>query len=106
MRRAAACLVLLTACNSTIRATDYASDCDADLQCVRISVGDICSCDCNLAAINDRDYDKYLTDLQRIGAGSCHNTCTTPDGAPTSCGIGIGARCQGGQCETYDAGTD
>jgi hypothetical protein len=111
MRRAVLWLALAGAgCNSTIRAQDYSSDCDADLQCVRISVGDVCSCDCNLAAINDRDYDKYLYDLQRIGAGSCHTTCTEPDGAPSTCGLGIGARCSAsGQCETYqlpDAGAD
>lgn len=112
MSRAAALLLALAGagCSTTIRAQDYAADCDADLQCVRISVGDVCSCDCNLAAINDRDYDKYLSDLQRIGAGSCHTSCVQADGAPSTCGLGVGARCgAAGQCETYlvpDAGSD
>ena len=93
-------------CNSTIRATDYAADCDADLQCSIISVGDVCSCDCNLAAINARDYDKYLNDLQRIGAGSCHSACSADDGGPLLCGVGIGAQCVAAQCATYDAGLE
>jgi hypothetical protein len=65
-------LVLLlgfaAACSTTINPKNYATDCDADDQCTRIVVGDICSCACDLAAINVRDIDKYYGDLQVIGA--------------------------------------
>ncbi len=97
------------ACGTTIYADHYASDCDADNQCVRISVGDQCSCTCDLAAINARDYDKYVSDLERIGG--CIHTCTSsdPDAAPYSCGEGVAARCSAGVCTTYtlpDASSD
>ncbi len=92
-------LVFLCACGTTIHASDYANDCDADLQCTVIPVGDVCSCTCDLAAINDRDFDKYANDLQRIGA--CRQTCTTDDAGTYACGIGIGARCSAGLCITY-----
>ncbi len=93
-------LLLVTGCSTTIRAQNYSTDCDADTQCVRISVGDVCSCDCNLAAINERDYDNYLSDLQKIGP--CHTVCTTPDGGPLNCGVGVGVQCASGQCQTYN----
>ncbi len=110
--RALATLVLAllaTACGTTIYPDHYAHDCDADNQCVRISVGDQCSCACDLSAINVRDYDNYISDLERIGA--CRNTCgaAQPDAGPYTCGEGIGARCSGGTCTTYslpDAGAD
>ena len=91
---------VLCACGTTIHASDYASDCDADIQCQRIAVGDICSCSCDLAAINIRDFDKYFSDLQRIGA--CRNTCIDGgDDASFTCGEGIGAQCSAGRCTTY-----
>ncbi len=93
-------------CGTTIHATDYASDCDADIQCVRIVVGDICSCTCDLAAINTRDFDKYFADLQRIGA--CRNTCIgdADDAGDYTCGAGIGTQCSAGKCTTYALPTD
>lgn len=87
------------ACGTTIHASDYASDCDADLQCAVIEVGDICSCSCNLAAINDRDFDKYANDVERIGG--CRQTCTTDDAGVFACGATTGARCSSGVCVTY-----
>ena len=93
--------LVLSACGTTIYADHYASDCDADNQCVRISVGDQCACTCDLAAINERDYDNYISDLERIGA--CRNTCggSDPDSS-FACGQGIGARCgAAGKCVTY-----
>jgi hypothetical protein len=99
-------LLLLASCGTTIYADHYASDCDADNQCTRISVGDQCACTCEFAAISDRDYDKYISDLERIGG--CRTTCD-PD-ASASCGLGIAARCSGaGTCVTYeipDAGSE
>jgi len=98
-------LLVVSACGTTINASNYASDCDADSQCVRIVVGDICSCSCDLAAINERDFDKYFSDLQRIGA--CRNTCIDGgDDASFSCGEGIGAQCSAGACTTYTLPAD
>jgi hypothetical protein len=98
------------ACGTTINASSYATDCDADNQCERIVVGDICSCTCQFAAINVRDNDKYVADLERIGA--CRNTCIdgSTNDASFSCGVGIGAQCSAGRCATVvvqlDASTD
>src|SRR5580765_7319888 len=100
-------LVFLSACGTTIYADHYASDCDADNQCVRVLVGDQCACTCDLAAINDRDYEKYISDLEHIGG--CRTTCGANDDAGFSCGQGVGARCgTAGKCVTYqipDAGS-
>jgi hypothetical protein len=109
MKALLALLFATSACGTTIYADHYASDCDADNQCVRISVGDQCACTCSLASINERDYDKYISDLERIGG--CRNTCgsSDPDATPYACGEGIGARCTAGKCVTYaipDAGSD
>lgn len=103
MRLAALALLATSACGTTLHASDYASDCDADSQCVVVTVGDICSCDCQLAAINDRDYDKYVDDIIRTGGCRDPPTC--------SCGDGIGAICAAGTCQTValppsDAGAD
>lgn len=98
-------LVFLSACGTTIYADHYTNDCDADNECVRISVGDQCACSCDLAAINERDYDKYISDLERIGG--CRNTCggSDPD-AGFSCGQGVAARCVTGKCVTYQIPAD
>jgi hypothetical protein len=97
--------ILLASCGTTIYADHYASDCDADNQCVRISVGDQCACSCDLAAINQSDYDKYISDLERIGA--CNSTCSGSDpDAGFSCGQGVGARCSAGKCATYQIPSD
>jgi hypothetical protein len=95
-------VVLSGGCGTTIYADHYTSDCDADNQCVRISVGDQCACTCNLAAINERDYDNYTNDLERIGG--CNNTCSGSDpDAGFACGQGVGARCGStGKCVTYE----
>jgi len=98
-----------SACGTTIYADHYASDCDADNQCVRISVGDQCACSCDLVAINERDFDKYISDLERIGG--CRNTCSGSDpDAGFACGQGIAAKCgSAGKCVTYaipDAGSE
>lgn len=97
--------VFLCACGTTIYADHYASDCDADNQCARVSVGDQCACTCDLAAINERDYDKYIQDLERIGG--CNTTCggSDPD-AGFTCGQGVGARCGAGKCVTYQIPSD
>jgi hypothetical protein len=96
---------LLCACGTTLHASDYASDCDADKQCERVVVGDVCSCACTLTAINIRDNDKYVSDFERIGA--CRTTCIDGgDDASYSCGEGIGAQCSAGRCTTYTLPTD
>lgn len=100
-------LVALCACSTTIKASNYTHDCDADNQCVRIFVGDVCSCTCTLAAINVRDEQKYLNDLENIG--TCENPCTGDGGdAGFQCGVGIGAACSAGTCVNVmvDAGAD
>ena len=67
---------------------------------MRVIVGDICSCSCTLAAINDRDYDKYTTDYMNVGA--CRTTCIDGgDDASFTCGEDIGAQCSAGTCVTY-----
>jgi hypothetical protein len=92
-------------CGTTLNANNYAQDCDADLQCVRVIVGDICGCSCDLAAINERDYNKYYADLQRVGA--CRPTCIDGgDDASFQCGLGIAAQCSAGMCITYALPTD
>ena len=104
--------LLLSACGTTIYADHYANDCDADNQCVRVSVGDQCACSCDLAAINERDYDKYISDLERIGG--CRNTCGSDSDSGFACGQGVGARCGSPEngtrkCATYqlpEAGPD
>ena len=102
----AALLLVVAGCGTTLHAKDYAADCDADSQCTVIVVGDICSCSCDLAAINDRDYDKYVNDVIRVGG--CRDTCTSndPDAAPVICGGGTGAQCSAGRCTTYALPTD
>ena len=105
----AAFLLALGACAPTINASSYSRDCDADSQCTRILVGDLCSCSCTLSAINTRDYDRYLSDVQRVGGFNCHNTCIDGgDDAAYSCGLGIGAGCSAGTCVNVvvDAGAD
>ena len=87
-------LLLLAGCSPTLHAKDYAADCDADLQCAVIVVGDLCSCDCELAAINERDYDKYTNDI--IATGGCRNPPVC------QCGTGIGAQCVASQCQTVE----
>jgi hypothetical protein len=109
MKTLLALLFATSACGTTIYADHYASDCDADNQCVRISVGDQCACTCDLASINERDYDNYITDLERIGG--CRNTCSPnvdggdPDAAPNvtelQCGQGVGSKCSAGKCAIY-----
>lgn len=101
--------LVLAGCGTTLDASNYASDCDADTQCDIVRVGDICSCSCDLAVINARDYDKYVSDLQRIGG--CRNSCVSDDpDASFTCGAGIGPKCSAGRCVTAplpsDAGTD
>jgi hypothetical protein len=98
-------LLLTAGCSTTINAANYAKDCDADTQCTRIVVGDICSCNCDLAAINERDFDKYFADLQRVGA--CRTTCIDgSDDAGFSCGEGMGAQCTAGTCTIYALPSD
>lgn len=103
MTRAIAVVLLAAplACGTTLYAKDYTSDCDADNQCVRVIVGDVCACSCDLAAINIRDDDKYVSDRERIGA--CRSTCgaDNPDAGDFSCGSGIAAQCAAGHCATY-----
>jgi hypothetical protein len=60
-------LALLASCGTTIYADHYASDCDADKQCVRILVGDQCACSCELAAINDALHSGVPADELREG---------------------------------------
>ena len=94
-------VALSSACGTTIYADHYSSDCDADKECVRISVGDQCACSCDLVAINERDYDKYISDLERIGG--CRNTCSGSDpDSGFACGQGVAARCSAGKCVTYE----
>jgi hypothetical protein len=105
--RSALLFTLLCACGTTLHASDYANDCDADTQCERVVVGDICACTCNLAAINVRDDNKYVSDLERIGG--CRSTCLPTDGgddASFACGQGIGAQCSAGRCTTYTLPSD
>jgi hypothetical protein len=99
-------LGLVTACGTTIHASDYATDCDADMGCSLARVGDICSCTCEFAAISSREYDRYLSDVQRIGA--CRDNCVSsdPDAAPFTCGGDLGAQCTGGVCTTYTLPSD
>jgi hypothetical protein len=101
--------VLAAGCGTTLDASNYATDCDADTQCTVVRVGDICSCSCDITAINDRDFDKYVSDLERIGA--CRDPCVSSDpDASFTCGAGIGAVCSVGTCVTAplpsDAGAD
>ncbi|HEY1960342.1 MAG TPA: hypothetical protein VGH28_32250 [Polyangiaceae bacterium] len=93
-----ALLLVTCACSTTLDAKNYASDCDADNQCVVVVVGDICSCACQLDAINDRDYDKYTNDI--IQTGGCRNPPVC------DCGDGIGAKCASGSCVTVVLPTD
>jgi len=93
VKRLALLLVATCACSPTLDPKNYASDCDADSQCVVVVVGDICSCTCQLAAINDRDYDKYTNDI--IQTGGCRNPPIC------DCGAGIGAKCGMDRCTTY-----
>jgi hypothetical protein len=108
---AACAFALVAACiGTTIDAKNYDQSCDADVDCVVIQTGDICSCNCALGAINDVDFDKYTNDVIRIGA--CLHSCVPddPDAAPYVCGGGTGARCNAGTCATYalpaDAGAE
>jgi len=95
----------VVACGTTLDASNYASDCDADTQCDIVRVGDICSCGCDLAAINDRDYDKYVNDLERIGG--CRNSCVSDDPDATfTCGAGVVPKCNSGVCAIVAAPSD
>jgi hypothetical protein len=95
------CSIVSVACGTTIYADHYANDCDADNQCVRIVAGDQCACTCSLAAINERDYDKYISDVEHIGG--CRTNCSGSDpDAGFTCGQGVGARCgTAGKCVIY-----
>ena len=102
-----AILLVLVGCGTTINASNYNHDCDADSQCTRIVVGDICACSCTYAAINMSDYDKYLNDLHNIG--TCMSTCIDGgDDASFACPIDIGAACSAGTCVNVviEAGAD
>ena len=100
-------LLLACSCGTTLNANNYAHDCDADTDCVRVVVGDICACTCSLSAINLRDYDKYTHDYQAIGV--CRTVCTDDGGdGGYTCGQGVGAACSAGTCVNVvvDAGAD
>lgn len=93
------------ACGTTLKASDYASDCDADTQCLRVRVGDICSCTCDIVAINISDEGKYESDYERIGG--CRNSCISGgDDAGFSCGEGLGPQCTAGKCTIVQLPTD
>jgi hypothetical protein len=98
-------LLLTSACGTTLNASDYTSTCDADSQCVRVPVGDVCSCNFYCVGINQSSYNQWLSDLERIGP--CRNPCV--DGGTASCGADIGTQCSAGVCTTYtlsDAGPE
>jgi hypothetical protein len=79
-------LALLSGCSSSIDAEDYARACADTLECVVISVGDICDCGCEYAAINVADYPRYQEDRSDI---ECGNECGPCPGALPSCEEGM-----------------
>jgi hypothetical protein len=99
-------LLATSACGTTLHASDYSDTCDADNQCVRVPVGDICSCDFYCVGINESSYNKWLSDLEAIGP--CRNPCI--DGGGPTCGADIGTQCSEGTCVPYalpaDAGAE
>ena len=96
-------ILLATAgCGTTLNASSYSSACDADSQCVRVPVGDVCSCDFFCVGIIQSSYDQWLSDLERIGV--CRDPCV--DGGAPSCGVDIGTQCTAGTCTTYTLPAD
>ena len=84
-----AVLLALGACSTTIDANDYDRSCTEDSDCVIISVGDICSCSCEIDAINKSDLEAYNHDRD------------------VDCGVQCGA-CAGGEpvCQSGVCGVD
>ena len=79
-----------TACSTTIDADDYERSCQSDAECMIISVGDICSCSCEVSAINRVDEAAYREDRDVTCSTQC-GPC--PEAPPAVCAQGI---CQAG----------
>ncbi len=89
---AAPCL-LVVACGSTIDTSGYDTSCQVDEDCVAVQVGDICSCTCQLGAINQTEWGKYVAERERIG--QCRDACGV---CPARA-----AYCNAGTCAMRDA---
>lgn len=83
-----------SACGTTLNPANYNETCDADSQCVRVPVGNICSCDFYCVGINQSSYEKWFSDLQAIG--TCRDFCI--DGGGPTCGADMTTACSGGMC--------
>ena len=75
--RRAATLVLLGAIgcgagcvSSVLSGEDYADLCTVAEDCQAISVGDVCACSCELAAVSSAGADAWLADRERIDCGT------------------------------------
>ena len=62
----------LAGCTTTIHPEDYDASCNVAVDCLVIVSGDVCSCSCEVAAINVSDEAKFLEDR---GSPSCSAQC-------------------------------
>lgn len=98
----APCL-LVVACGSTIDASSYDTSCAVDADCIAVQVGDICSCTCQLGAINQKEWGNYVAQRERIG--QCRDACGVCPHEVAYCSAGtcaLRAAADGGS----DAGAD
>jgi len=86
-------LLFLAACagNTTIAPEGSERTCTADADCVVVTTGDICGCDCGNDAINVSDLARYKSELEEKSA-------RCPGTAACDCAA-VAAACVQGACK-------
>lgn len=89
-------LLLLPACDRSLRATDYDQSCEVDDDCFAVEEGDVCyRCGAQTAAINVQEADRFNID-RNDKAGGCVLTSGDSD---CFCENESVVACREGQCE-------
>ncbi len=85
--------MLVSACSTSVDATDYDQSCNADADCAVVLVGSLCSCACRFDAIALRDLPQYQED-----ATAANDHCFTEETCAAACEPPGPAACLSGKC--------